>query len=50
MPKDDALPLMIGIVTAGTDDVQTVKQASTYLQQVCLTAGFLHFCENYTFE
>ncbi len=34
MPADDAVPLTIDIFTTACDDVQTIKHASTYLQQV----------------
>lgn len=33
---DDAIPMTIDIFTAACDDVQTIKHASTYLQQVCV--------------
>ena len=35
MPADDAVPLATDIVTTVCDHIQTVKHASTHLQQVC---------------
>ena len=35
MPADDAVPLATDIVTTACDHIQTVKRASTHLQQVC---------------
>jgi hypothetical protein len=35
VPADDAVPLATEIVTTACDHIQTVKHASTHLQQVC---------------
>ena len=43
MPADDAVPLTIDIFTTARDDVQTIKHASTYLQQVRRSFPFCMF-------